>query len=108
MKQIFLAMFAAAALLVGMTGCSSVDNPSSNNVISENVEPTGKAPWVLGADCHPTIGTQTSEYASPAEPTYNFLKKTVVANGNGDCNCLMLFVLSITAIGRHQFIQCLG
>ena len=45
---------------------------------------------------HPTIGTQTSEYASPAEPTYNFLKKTVVANGNGDCNCLMLFVLSIT------------
>ena len=32
MKQILFAMFAAAVLLLGMTGCSSVDNPSSNTV----------------------------------------------------------------------------
>ncbi len=31
-KQMFFAMFAAAVLLLGMTGCSSVDNPSSNDM----------------------------------------------------------------------------
>jgi hypothetical protein len=41
MKQIFLAMFAAAVLLVGMTGCSSVDNPSSNNVIVQEQDLIG-------------------------------------------------------------------
>ncbi len=29
MKKIFFAMFAAAVLLLGMTGCSKADNPST-------------------------------------------------------------------------------
>ena len=31
MKQIIFAIFAAALLLVGMTGCSKVDNPSTDD-----------------------------------------------------------------------------
>ena len=31
-KQMFFAMFAAVVLMLGMTGCSSVDDPSSNDV----------------------------------------------------------------------------
>ena len=35
MKQIFLAMFAAAVFLVGMTGCSGIDNPSTIVYVQE-------------------------------------------------------------------------
>ena len=85
MKQIFLAMFAAAVLLLGMTGCSSVDNPSSNNVIVQEQDLIG-------------LWWDEFEYAGETEAGMPFSRVLLAVKADADhTGCIYLGVFDSTS-----------
>ena len=85
MKQKFFAMFAAAVLLVGMTGCSSVDNPSSNNVIVQEQDLIG-------------LWWDEFEYAGETEAGMPFSRVLLAVKADADhTGCIYLGVFDSTS-----------
>ena len=78
-------MFAAAALLVGMTGCSSVDNPSSNNVIVQEQDLIG-------------LWWDEFEYAGETEAGMPFSRVLLAVKADADhTGCIYLGVFDSTS-----------
>ena len=81
MKQIFLAMFAAAVL----TGCSSVDNPPSNNVIVQEQDLIG-------------LWWDEFEYAGETETGMPFSRVLLAVKADADhTGCIYLGVFDSTS-----------
>ena len=78
-------MFAAAVLLVGMTGCSSVDNPSSNNVIVQEQDLIG-------------LWWDEFEYAGETETGMPFSRVLLAVKADADhTGCIYLGVFDSTS-----------
>ena len=78
-------MFAAAVLLVGMTGCSSVDNPSSNNVIVQEQDLIG-------------LWWDEFEYAGETEAGMPFSRVLLAVKADADhTGCIYLGVFDSTS-----------
>ena len=71
MKQKFLAMFAAAVLLMGMTGCTTVDNPSTP--VTSDLEQSLVGLW-----------WEEFEYADVTENDKPFNRALIVVEANAD------------------------
>ena len=85
MKQKFFAMIAAAVLLLGMTGCSSVDNPSSNNVIVQEQDLIG-------------LWWDEFEYAGETEAGMPFSRVLLAVKADADhTGCIYLGVFDSTS-----------
>ena len=78
-------MFAAAVLLLGMTGCSSVDNPSSNNVIVQEQDLIG-------------LWWDEFEYAGETEAGMPFSRVLLAVKADADhTGCIYLGVFDSTS-----------
>lgn len=85
MKQKLFGMFAAAVLLLGMTGCSSVDNPSSNNVIVQEQDLIG-------------LWWDEFEYAGETEAGMPFSRVLLAVKADADhTGCIYLGVFDSTS-----------